>query len=143
MVILDANILIYAHHAESQQYAAASAWLEKQMDGIDTVGLTWPVLWAFLRISTNDKVWRRPPSTAEVFERIEEWQGQPNVVLVQPGPRHRQILKDLTLQSGARGALVSDAVLAAIAIEHAATLISTDRDFRLFSGLRWINPLDS
>ncbi len=143
MVILDANILIYAYHADAAQHAVVSTWLENQTDRFETVGLTWPVIWAFLRICTNERLWMRPPSVEEVFERLEEWQSQPKMVLAEPGPRHLQILKTLSLQSGVRGALVTDAVLAAIAIEHAATLASTDREFRRFSGLRWVNPLEN
>ncbi|HEX4165126.1 MAG TPA: type II toxin-antitoxin system VapC family toxin [Bryobacteraceae bacterium] len=140
--MLDANILIYAHHADTRQHAAARAWFEKQLAGTDIVGLTWATIWAFIRVSTNAKLWSRPPALEEVFDRIAEWQSLPNVVLLEPGPRHRQILKSLALESDARGAMISDAVLSAIAIEHAATLVSTDRDFRRFSGLRWMNPLE-
>jgi len=85
-------------------------------------------------------LWPKPPSIEVLFDRIDEWRNQPNVVLLNPGTRHQAILKAMMLESGVVGG--SDAVLAAMAIENAATLASTDRDFRRFSGLRWVNPLD-
>lgn len=143
MVIPDANLLIYSYQTKTSQHKAALAWLEKTFSGSDTIGLTWITLWAFIRINSNPRVWRNQASSvSELFDRIDEWQEQSNVVLVNPGPRHKQILRSLMVESGAVGNLASDAVLAAIAIEHAATLASTDRYFRHFSGLRWVNPLD-
>ncbi len=143
MVIPDVNILIYAHYADMGQHRVVSAWLEEQFARPETtIGLCWLTLWGFIRVGTNPRLWPRPPSIEESFERIEEWRNQPNVVLLQPGPRHQHILKALMLETEAVGSLATDAAPAAFAIEHAATLASTDRDFRRFSGLRWVNPLE-
>jgi toxin-antitoxin system PIN domain toxin len=143
VVIPDANLLIYAYQRQTAQHKAAVDWLQAQLAGEDIIGLCWPTLWAFVRIGSNTRIWRRfAAQVNELLERIDEWQAQPNVVLVEPGPRHKQIFGKLVRESGVTGNLISDAALAAIAIEHAATLASTDRDFRRFSGLRWIDPLD-
>jgi uncharacterized protein len=142
VVIPDANILIYSHYADSPQHRQTSDWLERQFSGRETIGMTWFAIWAFVRIGSNARVWPRPPSMTALFDRVDEWLDRPNVVVIHPGPRHRNLLEKLVFESGVTGALVSDAALAAIAIEHAATLASTDRDFRRFSGLRWINPLE-
>ncbi len=138
----DVNILIYAQNPGAAQHRAAAEWLSRQFETHETVGLSWMVLWAFVRIASNPRVWKSPVSTEELFDRLEDWLSQPNAVLVQPGPRHKTILTRLVLESGVVGSIISDAVLAAIAIEHAATLASTDRNFGRFSGLRWVNPLD-
>ncbi len=142
MVILDANILIYTHHSDTKQHKVVSAWFESQMTSAETLGLTWAALWAFMRVSTNSKLWERPPTPEEAFDRVAEWLQISSAVLIGPGQRHLSIMRSLALQSGAKGPMLSDVALAAIAIEHAAILASTDRDFRRFSGLRWVNPLE-
>lgn len=104
MVIPDANLLIYAYQSQTVQHEAALAWLEAQFAGEDIVGLCWPTLWAFIRIDSNPRIWRRfAPSPDELFDRIDEWQEQPNVVLIQPGPRHKQIFRKLVRESSATG----------------------------------------
>ncbi|MDQ2840214.1 MAG: type II toxin-antitoxin system VapC family toxin [Acidobacteriota bacterium] len=142
MVIPDANLLIYAYNPDAVHHQESIEWLELQFQGRDPLGFTWPTLWAFARVATNPRLWPRSVSAEEVFSQWEEWLEQPNAIIVGPGPRHTHILHGLVTQSGVVGSMISDAVLAAIAIEHAATLASTDRDFRRFSGLRWINPLE-
>ncbi len=143
MVIPDANILIYTYNPDAPQQRALSAWLQAQLAGRDQIGLTWLTLWAFIRIIPNPKLWPNAPSVERVFDVVDEWLSLPNVVLVQPGGRHATILKSLMLGTDPFKSIASDAALAAIAIENAATLASTDRDFRRFSGLRWVNPLES
>ena len=141
MTILDANILLYAYNADALQHAAAAAWLENLFRAGETIGLPWSTLWAFLRISTNPRIWQTPKSLEEAFEIVREWLAEPAVAIVQPGPRHAAILEKLAVECRAAGAMISDAVLAALAIEYGATLASTDRDFSRFPGLRWGNPL--
>jgi len=141
VTIPDANVLLYAHNANDPRQKAAKRWLEDLFSGSDIAGLTWPTLWAFLRISTNGRIWSKPKPTREAFEIVHEWLALPHVLMVQPGPRHALILEQVVTGSRSTGPLLSDAVLAALAIEHGATLASTDRDFARFSGLRWINPL--
>ena len=143
MVVPDANLLIYAYQIESPQHEVAAAWLESALASPQIIGLSWPTLWAFLRINSNPRLWGGFEVPLDrLFDTVDEWLQLPNVVLVQPGPRHGQILREIMIESNTRGTRSTDAALAALAIEHAATLASTDRDFRRFSGLRWINPLD-
>jgi toxin-antitoxin system PIN domain toxin len=141
VVIPDANILIYSHNPGSPHHSAAVAWLNRQFES-STLGFTWPTCWAFLRIASNPRLFARPASPEQLFDRLEEWLSHPAAAFINPGSRHAEILRRLVLDTGIAGTLISDAVLAAVAIEHAATLASTDRDFRRFSGLRWIDPLD-
>ena len=141
MTVLDVNLLLYAYNPGLPQQPAAAAFLEGLFNGLDPVGLPWSTLWAFLRISTDHRIpiYRRTPD--DVFSRVREWLSLPTVHLVHPGPKHVAILQQLVVENEAIGPLLSDAALAAIAIEHGATLASTDRDFGRFPGLRWINPL--
>jgi toxin-antitoxin system PIN domain toxin len=141
VIVLDANVLLYAYNRNAPQHAAASAWLARQFRGMEAVGIPWTTLWAFLRVSTNPKMWPNPKSTDEAFEAVRDWLEQPVVILLNPGPRHAELLEELVTSQRAIGPLVSDAVVAALAIEHGAVLASTDRDFSRFPNLRWIDPL--
>lgn len=141
MILLDANILLYASNAEAPQYPLISAWLEQVLEQNEPIGLCWPAIWAFVRIATNSRIWPTPANPAGALKVIRDLLAQPSVIFVEPGPRHLRILEEVMTQSQALGPLVSDAVLAAIAIEHGATLASTDHDFSRFENLRWVNPL--
>ena len=109
--------------------------------GPDLVRFTWLTLWAFLRIATNSRVFERPLSPSEATAAISAWLGQPVAGILDPGERHWDILRGLLRDGQTVGPLMMDAVLAAIAIEHGATICTTDRDFARFSGLKWTNPL--
>lgn len=141
MTILDVNILIYAYHADTPHHAVSAAWMERALTGPDLVGIPLPVVWAFLRISTSPRVWPNPMTAPEAFRIMKELLALPGVILIEPGPRHIEILEALVTNCGATGPMVSDAVIAALAIEHGAVLATTDRDFRRFDNLRLINPL--
>jgi toxin-antitoxin system PIN domain toxin len=141
MTVLDANLLLYAYNADAPQQPAAARWLKELFESGETVALPWMTLWAFVRICTNSRIWANPRPAKEVFALIREWLAQPGVVILQPGPRHPEILEQLVVNHGAMGPLVTDAVLAALALESGASLASTDQDFRRFPGLRWIDPL--
>lgn len=141
MTLLDANILIYAYNADAPQHRVIRTWLENLIKGTDSIGLSWQSLWAFLRIATNTRIWPTPKSTEQAFDFVRGWLAQPGVVVVDAGPRHGELLEQLVMKHRAIGPLVSDAVLAAMAIENGAVLASTDQDFSRFAGLRWINPL--
>ncbi len=141
MTVLDANLLLYAYNADAPQQPAAARWLTELYESGETVALPWVALWAFVRISTNPGIWANPLPAKEAFTVIREWLAQPGVVILQPGPRHAEILELLVHKHRAVGPLVTDAVLAALAIENGALLASTDQDFRRFPGLRWIDPL--
>jgi uncharacterized protein len=141
MILLDANILLYAYNADAPQQPAAAEWLEQLWRGPETIGLPWVTIWAFLRISGNPRLWNRPLPAEQAFGIVRGWLAGDGVHVIQPGERHADILERLVVESQASGSLLTDAVLAALAIEHGATLASTDRDFSRFAGLRWVNPL--
>lgn len=141
MIILDINILIYAYNKDDPQHAAATAWLAELFNGPELIGLPWQTIWGFLRIGTNRRLLRETNGASVAFQNLRDWLAQPGVIVVEPGPRHLELLERLVADGQATGPLVSDASLAALAMEHGAILASTDKDFSRFSGLRWINPL--
>jgi toxin-antitoxin system PIN domain toxin len=141
MILLDANILIYAVNRDAPLHRKAKRWLEAAIAGPDLVGLSWNVMLAFLRITTRPGLFRRPLPVKAAFDVIDAWLAQPSVTAVQPGSRHARILRDLLLPMGTGGNLTSDAHLAALAIEHGAQLYSSDNDFTRFPRLEWRNPL--
>lgn len=141
MTILDVNLLLYAYDANALQQPRAEHWLTELLSSSEQIGLAWATIWAFIRISTSSRILSKPLEPKKAFEVIAHWVAQPGVIVVQPGPRHAELLERLVLTYGAAGPLVTDAVLAALAIEHGAVLASTDQDFRRFPELRWVNPL--
>lgn len=142
MILVDANLLIYAYDSDSRLHDRARPWLERTLTRAEPVRLAWVTLLAFLRITTNPRVLARPLSIAEAMGIVDEWLGQPSVATLEPGARYWTILKDLLPAAQIRGPLVMDAHLAALAIEHGATLLSTDRDFARFPGVQVRNPLE-
>ena len=141
MIVLDANILLYAYDAASDQHAKARAWLEEVLSGTDPVGLPWQTVAAFVRIVTNPRLSGKRFTPAEVIDVVDQWVDQPNVRLLGPGDHHWSVLRQTIMEGQARGALVTDAQLAALTIEHGGILCTTDRDFSRFPGLRWQNPI--
>lgn len=141
MIVVDVNLLIYAYNSAATQHRAAKAWLEDTFSGAEVVGLPWTVMHAFLRIATSRAILPRPYSMDEAVEVVDEWLGAGDVRILEPGPRYWTVLKQVISAGQVRGAMVTDADLAALSIEHGATLYSADRDFRRFPGLRLINPL--
>lgn len=143
MILIDANLLLYAYDPQSTEHAASKAWLETTLSGSQLVRFAWMTLWAFLRISTSARVYERPLSVAEAEQAVSSWLAQPAVGILEPGERHWEILRRLMKDGQATGGLVMDAAMAALAIEHGATLYTTDRDFARFSELQWTNPVAS
>jgi toxin-antitoxin system PIN domain toxin len=141
MILIDANILLYAYNAKAEQHERSRGWLEAVLSGPDLVRFTWLTLWAFLRIATSPRVFDRPLSASEAQAAVSSWLTQAVADIVEPGDRHWEILGALLDDGQTVGPLVMDAVLAAIALEHGATLYTTDRDFARFDELKWINPL--
>ena len=142
MIVPDVNLLIYAINRDYPLHEKASAWLNEALVGDESVGFVWNVLIGFLRITTRANF----PSALTVeqaFEAMNGWLSARNARIIHPGPRHRELLLQLLAVAGAGGNLVSDAHLAAIAIEHQAEVCSNDADFGRFPGLRWRNPLAS
>jgi toxin-antitoxin system PIN domain toxin len=140
-ILVDANLLLYAYHPRAEQHASSRAWLEAILSGPELVRFAWLTLWAFLRISTNRRVFERPLSAAEAEAAVSSWLALPGTGIIEPGERHWEILRGLMRDGQTTGPMVMDGVLAALAIEHGATLHTTDRDFSRFPGLKWTNPL--
>jgi uncharacterized protein len=141
MNLVDANLLLYAEDSLSENHEAARTWWDVQLSGSDPVALCWPVLNAFIRIATNARLHQRPLTLREATERVQSWFNQSCVRMIQPTEAHWKIFQQ-TLRSGnAVGNLVTDAHLAALAMEHNCVLQSTDADFSRFRGLKWKNPI--
>lgn len=141
MILVDANLLIYAHVASLPQHEAARTWLDKRLNGQAPLGLPWPSLLSFVRIVSNPRIFEQPESIATAWTQAEAWLGCAQVWIPLPTERHREILGTLLANTVRRANAVPDAHLAALAIEHGLTLCSTDGDFAQFPGLRWENPL--
>ena len=141
MKLTDVNLLLYAMDASAPRHRPARAWLEAQLSGTETMAFAWSVLLAFLRLSTNARVFTAPLRPAEAFDLVEGWLAQPNATVIHPTERHGAILRQLLEPLGTAGNLTSDAHLAALAIEHGAELCSSDADFSRFAGVRWTDPL--
>jgi toxin-antitoxin system PIN domain toxin len=140
-MLVDANILLYAVDETSRFHARAAPWLSEQLNGDRRVGLPWQTLSAFLRVSTNPRASERPLSPTEAWQIVEEWLSAEVVWTPQPTTRHADVLGKLIATYELRANLISDAELAALAIEHGLTLVSADTDFARFSELRWENPV--
>lgn len=142
MILLDVNVLVYAHREDAPNHAAYRAWLEEVINGDQSYGMTDLVLSGFLRVVTHPSVFN-PPSTLErALAFVHDVRSQPNCVHIVPGTRHWSIFEDLCRSAQVRGNLVPDAYLAALAIETGSTWITTDRDYSRFPKLTWRHPLD-
>jgi toxin-antitoxin system PIN domain toxin len=141
MILLDANLLIYAIDTDSPHHKRARRWLEKTLSSDVQVGLPWIVVLAFVRITTRAGILRTPLSIEHAVGFVDEWLAQPYVMLVSPGEAHWPVLRNLLIGGGASGNLTSDAHLAALAIENGCEIASTDNDFRRFTGIKLVNPL--
>lgn len=141
MTLVDSNLLLYAYVPFSKHHEAARAWLEARFSESEPLGLPWVSILAFVRVSTNSRILDRPLSIDEAIKIVSAWLARPNVNVLNPGERHWEILQNLLVEGQAAGPLATDAHLAALAIEHGATLASADRDFSRFPGLKLLNPL--
>ena len=141
MILVDANLLLYAYDDSSPRHSAARGWLEDVLSGDERVGLGLQAILAFIRISTNLSVYEEPLRPGDAIAIVSSWLERPFVDLVSPGDRHWQILSDVADGGQARGPVLMDAHLAALTIEHGATLATTDRGFARFPGLRFKNPI--
>lgn len=141
MIVVDANLLLYAYGESSPHHKEARVWLERALSGVETVGLPWQSLAAFMRIATDPRVPGYRRSREEVIQIVNEWLEQPVGRLLVPGERSLRIFQEMILAGQASGPLVSDAELAALTLEYGGVLYTADRDFARFPGLRWVNPL--
>ena len=140
MIVLDANILLYAYYPRAAEHEACRLWVEEAFSGHIPVGLPWLSVWAFLRISTNPRAFEHPLTMAESRDIVSAWLEVPVVRLLEPGERYWQILSGLLTESQVYGPLVTDAAIAALALEHGASVCTTDRDFARFHDLETIDP---
>ncbi len=141
MILPDVNLLLYATDELSPRFTPARAWLEDSLNGEETVAFAWSVLLAYIRLTTKPLVVSSPMSVDDALDIVDGWLRLPNVIVVHPTDRHLAVLRELLGPLGTGGNLAADAHLAALAIEHGATLCSSDGDFRRFAGLRWTDPL--
>jgi toxin-antitoxin system PIN domain toxin len=136
LVVVDANVLLYAVDSASSQHERSRAWLDAALAGVEAVGLAWVALLAFIRVGTSPAILTNPMSVDEATAQVEAWLDAPAAVMAQPTARHAALLRGLLEQTGTGGNLTSDAHLAALAIEHGAEIVSHDRDFARFPGVR-------
>jgi toxin-antitoxin system PIN domain toxin len=141
MKLLDANVLLYAYNSDSPHHQSCRAWLEESFNGQEPLALPWQTLLAFIRIVTNPRASSRPLSGEQACNIVAQWLAHPNVTIPSAAERFWPVLRDLVIEAQVSGPLLTDAALAAMAMEHGATLCSTDRDFRRFRGLKLIDPL--
>jgi hypothetical protein len=140
MVLIDVNVLVYAHRRDSLNHLACRRWLEECINSEEAYGLSDLVLSAFLRIVTHPRIFKSPSRLEDALRFADEVRSPSHCVLLAPGARHWDIFTRLCRDSGVKGNLVPDAYLAALAIESGSEWITTDRDYSRFPGLRWRPP---
>lgn len=141
MNVVDANVLLYAVNTSAERHEQARGWLDEELGGGATVAFTWGVLLAFLRLSTKPGLFPRPLGVGPALDLVASWLGAPTSVVLEPTALHLSVLRSLLLGSGTGGNLTSDADLAALAVEHGATVVTYDNDFGRFPGVRWTSPV--
>lgn len=141
MIIPDINLLLYTCDSASPFHARAAEWWQSCLTGAEPVGLLHLVLFGFVRIATNPRVFRHPMTPAEAAGHVRAWLEQPPVRVLDPGPDHVQATLKLLEDIGTAGNLVGDAQMAALAMDHGGVLHTADMDFARFHGLRWFNPI--
>ncbi|MGH7896253.1 MAG: TA system VapC family ribonuclease toxin [Candidatus Binatia bacterium] len=132
---------LYAHNRAAAGHARARTWWEDLIGCEQPVGMPWAVMLGFVRLVTHPAVLVAPLAPLEAVGHVRDWLEQPSVRIVEPGPRHLDLLGELFAATGVAGSLTTDTHLAALAIEHQAELHSSDADFARFPGLRWRNPM--
>lgn len=141
MILVDANLLLYAKFSDLPQHARARTWLEEEMSSPGKLGIPWQSSLAFLRLATNPRLFARPLGIRDAWRQVAEWLEHPRVWIPEPTEDHPLVLGRLLAQVHATSNLIPDAHLAAIAIEHGLTVFSADSDFARFPTLAWRNPL--
>lgn len=143
MLLPDVNVLVAAHRSAAPQHDEARAWLVSALGGADSVALCLPVVSGLIRVATSPRVFAPPSTLDEVFAFIAHLAAHPATAWVNPGRSHLRLLQELCAAAGARGDLVSDAVIAALAVESGATVVTYDRDFARFPSVRWRTPWEN
>ncbi len=139
-MIVDANVLLYAVDDQAHFHSIARSWLEEALNGVERVGFPWVSLTAFQRIITHPRVTASPLTAADAWDYVSDWLDAEQAWVPTPGARHRDVLGRLLTEGDLRGNLVTDAHLAALAMEHGTGVCSFDSDFARFEPLHWINP---
>jgi toxin-antitoxin system PIN domain toxin len=142
-ILIDANLLLWAHHRQFAQHAHARDWLAQTLSSVPSVGIPWPSILAFIRLSTHRRALQRPLEVAQALTVVTGWLERDNVTTPLPSHRHLAIFSDLVLRGRAAGNHAADAHLAALAIEWGLVLMSADHDFARYPGLRWADPSQS
>lgn len=142
MILPDVNVLVGAHRTDAVDHSRYKAWLQNVANGEEAFGLSTLVLSGFLRIVTHPRIFAPASTIEDGLTFIDQLRSQQNCVMISPGPRHWDIFVDLCRSAEARGNLVPDAYLAALAIESGSEWITTDRDFARFPDLRWRHPFN-
>ena len=140
-MLVDANLLLFAVDRRSRWHEQARSWMDDVLNGTQRVGLPWQSLAAFLRIVTHPRVSELPLQPDEAWGHVEAWLGAPAAWIPQPTAAHADVLGSLIRSYQLRANMVSDAQLAAVAIEHGLTIYSADTDFARFKEIRWQNPV--
>lgn len=140
MILVDANVLLYAVNEDDERHDLAREWLDAALSGAARVGFAWVVLLAFVRLATRRQIFPSPLTVGTALDRVDDWLAQPSAVVVEPGPGHARTLRRVLEESGATGNLTTDAYLAALALQHRAAVVTFDTDFARFDGLRWFSP---
>ena len=141
MILPDVNLLIYAYNSDAPHHALAKGWWEDLMNSDEPVGLPWVTTLGFIRLMTHRAVLMTPLAPDRAISYVRSWHMRPNVSVVEPGPRHLELLDRMLQALGTAGRLTTDANQAALAIEHQCELCSNDADFARFPGLHWRDPL--
>ena len=140
MILVDANVLLYAYHPRAEAHERCRAWVEHAFSGEEPVAIAWVTLLAFVRISTNSRVFEQPLLASEALAAVASWLERPSVSVLEAGEACWEIFRELVMEAQVTGPLVMDAFLAALALENGATLVTTDRDFARFPKLKLFDP---
>jgi toxin-antitoxin system PIN domain toxin len=142
VLLIDVNVLVYAHRTDAANHAAYRSWLEEVVNGDAAFGMSDLALSAFIRVVTHPRIFDPPTEIGVAVEAASSIRSQPNCVTIDAGPRHWEIFTRLCRGAGVKGSLVADAYFAALTIESGSEWVTTDRDYARFAGLRWRHPLE-
>ena len=141
MNVVDANVLLYAVNLDADRHGESRHWLDSALSGAAIVGFSWVAMLAFVRLSTKVGLFPHPLTVDEAMARLHAWTAQPTAEIIEPTPRHLELVESLLVPLGTGGNVVNDAHLAALSIEHRGAIVSYDSDFGRFQGVRWRRPV--
>ena len=141
MIVPDVNLLVYAYNADAHQHSAARYWWDALLNGTEPVGLPWAVVTGFVRLMTNPRIVASPLTPEQAVSDVRGWLHHDHIFLLNPGPEHLDLLLGYLVAVSAGADWVTDAHIAALAVEHGAVVHSNDADFGRFPGVQWHNPL--